>query len=391
MVKVFSHDPFVGLVIKKETTWGTDPGSWGSNALRVPFTTENLHLDVEEFPASEEFTGLGGNLGVETGRQSVTGSITVEPAYNTPWFWVLFSQLWATENYVADRSIWDATTPVTNLNTHVFGPGSAIDTGLSARVWLGGAGPAASSYFKLITGLVVTRMVWNQPRNGRATVTFDFIGKALTNVLGTGESLPALTTGTKVKAIDFTSVGSRTHGSIMIGATMASFNTMGFTLTIDRKIELTDNYLQTLTTTDKPGIVGTREVTLEIDTDLEQNYGAAGKPFVEFLAQTVTSCAISYDSGVTAVSPEEYNFSFQIPGLFWTDVQPNANQAGPFTMPLIGKAQLALGTQLDSPFNEHALPTTAFDIRALAHQVGTEDLDAKWSAWGATTGLANAT
>jgi len=385
MVKVFSHDPFVGFVIKLETTWGTDPGTWGSAAYKVPFTSEDLHLDTEVFAISEEFGALGGNLGVETGRQSVTGSITVEPTYNTTWWWTLFSQVWGTENLVNDRSIWDDVAAVTNLNTHIWTPGTGLPIGMSSRVWLGGQGPAGSSYFKLITGLIITRMVWNQPRNGRATVTFDFIGKALTAPLGTGETIPALASSTKVKAIDFTAVGSRTHGSIMIGTTLASFNTMGFTLTVDRKVELSDNYLQTLTTTDKPGIVGTREVTLEIDTDLEQDFGAAGKPFADFLSQTVTSVAISYDSGVTAVSPEEYNFSFQIPSLLWTDVRPQAANVGAFAMPLTGTAQMGALANLDAPFNEHTIPTSIFDIRALCHVVGTDDGDAKYST------LANAT
>ena len=379
MVKVFSHDPFVAFVIKNEASWGVDPGTWGTGAFKVPFTSEDLHLDIEQFPLSEEFGALGGNLGVDTGRQSVTGSITVEPTYNTRWWWFLFSQAWGTENLVLDRSIWDDVASVTNLNTHIFTPGTGLPTGFSARIWLGGQGPAASAYFLLVTGLIVTRMVWNQPRNGRANVTFDFIGKALTSVLGTGETIPALASSTKVKAIDFTSVGSRTHGSIMIGTTLASFNTMGFTLTIDRKIELTDNYLQTLTTTDKPGVVGTREITLEIDTDLEQDFGAAGKPFPDFLSQTVSSVAISYDSGVTAVSPDEYNFSIQIPGLVWTDVRPQATNSGALQMPLTGTAQMAALANLDAPFNEHTIPTSIFDIRALSHVVGTDDLDAKWS------------
>lgn len=171
MVKVHSHDPWVGAVIKLESTWGTDPGTWGTAAYKVPFTSEDLHLDVEEFPASEEFGALGGLLAVDIGRKSATGSITVDPAYNTKWFWTLFSQAWGTENLVTDRSIWDDTTAVTNLNTHIWTPGTALPTGLSMRVWLGGQGPAGSAYFLLITGLIVTRMVWEQPRNGRARVT----------------------------------------------------------------------------------------------------------------------------------------------------------------------------------------------------------------------------
>lgn len=392
MVKVFSHDPFVAVVIKLENTWGTEVTPFSTGSYKVPFTSEDFHLDIEEFPVSEEFGALGGVLGVDTGRESCVGSLTVEPTYNTAWWWKLFSQVWGTENIVQDRSIWDATTAVTNLNTHIWTPGTELATGMSMRVWLGGPGPAASSTFLMITGLVITRMVWNQPRNARCNVTFDFIGKTLAPLPGTGETIPALASATKVKAIDFTSVGSRTHGSIKIGATLADFNTMGFTLTVDKKIELTDNYLQTLTTTDKPGIVGTREITLEIDTDLEQDFNTAGKPFPDFVSKSISSVVINYDSGVTAVSPEEYNFSFQIPAIRWTDVRPQATNSGPLQMPITGRAQMGPLTNLDAPFNAHTVPpgSTLFDIRALCHTTFTEDADAKWSAKPDATALPDA-
>ena len=378
MAKVHSHDAFTGLVMKAESTWGTDPGTWGTG-VKVPFTTEDLHYDVEVFPVSEEFGSLGGLQSVDTGRQSITGSITVEPTYNTPWWWILFSAAWGTENLVSDRGILDATTAVTNLNTHIWTQGTGAPLSLAIRKWLGGVGPAASAYFQLLLGLKVTRMVWNQPRNGRANVTFDFIGKSGEAFIGTGETIPNLALATKVKAIDFTTTGTRTHGYIKVGSTLADFNTMGFTLTIDRKIELDDNYLQTLLQTTEPGVVGTREVTLELDTDLEQDWGAAGKPWAEFRAGTVSSCTIGYDSGVTAISPEEYNFKIDLPAIVWTDVRPQATQAGALPMPLTAVAQMGPRSNLDTPYDAHAFPTTNFDIRALAHVVGTDDLDVKFT------------
>lgn len=380
MAKVHSHDAFTGAVIKLESSWGVDPGTWGSAAYKVPFLSEDLHYDVEVFPVSEEFGALGGLQSVDTGRQSITGSMTVEPTYNTTWWWTLFSNAWGTENIVLDRSILDATTVVTNLNTHIWTPGTALTpTGLAMRMWLGGEGPASSAYYLLFLGLIVTRWTWNQPRNGRASVTLDFIGKSGESFIGTGETIPTLATATKVKAIDFTTTGSRTHGYIKIGATLADFNTMGFTLTVDRKVELDDNYLQTLLQTTKPGIVGTREVTLELDTDLEQDFGVAGKPWAEFRAGTVSSCTIGYDSGVTAVSPEEYNFKFDLPAIVFTDVRPQATQAGALPMPLTAVAQTGPRSNLDSPYDAHAFPTTNFDIRMLNHVVGTDDSDVKYN------------
>lgn len=379
MAKVHSHDAFTALVMKPEASWATEPTPWSSAPIKVPFLSEDLHYDVEVFPASEEFGALGGLQSVDTGRQSVTGSITVEPTYNTPWWWVLFSAAWGTENIVSDRSIFDATTPVTNLNTHIWTPGSSAPLSLAFRKWLGGAGPAGSAYFQLILGAKVTRMVWTQPRNGRASVTFDYIAKSAESFIGTGETIPTLATATKVKAIDFTTTGSRTHGFIRLGATLADFNTMGFTLTVDRKIELDDNYLQSLLQVTEPGIVGTREVTLEIDTDLEQDWGAAGKPWAEFRAGTVSSATIGYDSGVTAVSPEEYNFKLDLPAIVWTDIRPQATQAGAFPMPLTAVAQLGPISNLEGIYGAHAIPTGNTDIRAMSHVVGTDDLDVKWS------------
>lgn len=385
MVKVYSHQDWTGVVIKREATWGTDPGTWTSAAYKVPVVNEELFYDVEIFPPSDEFGALGGLQSVDLGRRSVQGSITVEPTYNTKWWWTLFSQAWGTENLVSDRSIWDDTTAVTDLNTHIWALSGATDIGLSMRVWLGGPGGAGSSHFKLITGLIVTRMTWEQPRGGRARVTFDFIGKTMTAPIGTGETIPAAATATKVKAVDFTTIGGRTNGKIWLGATMASFNTMGFTVTVDRKIELDDNYLQTLNDTNKPGIQGTREVTLEIDTDLEQDFGGAGKPWAEFIAQTVSSASFAYDSGVTAVSPEEYNFRIDLPAIVWTDVRPTLSQAGPVPYRLRATAQMGLVSNLDGSFAEHSIPSGATDIRALCHVTATDDGDAKYS------GLSDAT
>lgn len=389
MARVYSHQQYVTINISLEgdTNWGVDPADWGTGSRCVPFRAEDLHYETDVFPDSEEFTGLGGLTSIDLGRRVVLGSLTVEPAYNPDWFWMLFGMVWGYENLVADFNIWDDTTGVANCNTHVWSPGSATRS-LAMRIFKAGAGPLdASHWYDTILGLKVTRMLWEQPAGDRARVTFDFVGKSITTAATTGLTPDTLPAGiAKLKAKDL----SRTNSAIFFGGTLAALNIKGFTLEIDKRIEPADNFINDLLTLDEPDIVGTRAVTLTVDTDLETDYNATGKPWTEFLAQTTSSAVLAYESEIEIGSTgENFQIRFDLPALTWTDVRPNIRQAGVQPMTLTARAAMGPVTNLESspsPLTayEHDVPPgTDFDVRCLCQvDVSTDELgdnDAKYT------------
>lgn len=372
MVRVGSHDEFTAVEMKFETTYGTDP-TWAADVFKVPHTGESLHYEVTEFPASEEFGTLGGLQSVDQGRRVVEGSMTFEPAYDTVWFWRMFSQAWGAENLVLDQDM-EGVAELT-MNTHFFSPGTGLPVGLALRVWKGGS---ATGTVDTILGLIVTRMVWNQPRNNRATVTLDFLGKSITSAAPGGSPVALEASPKKFKALDLQRAGSL----FWLGTTMGTFNAMGFSLTIDRKLQITDAFLQSLLVADKPLISGTREVTLEIDTDLESDYNSANKPWFEFLAGLTSSCSIFYDSGVAAVAARNYRARIDLPAITYLAADNSIKQAGAQPFPIRAKAQVGPLSNLDSLADHVTIPASgSVDVR-FGFQVAQGDepaLDTKFS------------
>lgn len=367
MVKVRSSETdFVGIEIQEELTWNTEPADWISgNEFRAPFVSEDIHFEDDVFPDSNEFAALGALIGIDKGRRIVRGSLVCEPQYNNIYFWKLFAQAWGAEDTKADESIYEAA--VTGLNTHGFTPGSGIPVGMSMRVWKSGPNDAGSR--DLVTGLIVTRMVWDQPEGDRCTVTFDFIGGDITTEAVVGETMLAFESPiVKFKATDFERAGSK----LLFGATtQTALNITGFTLTIDRNIDAGSAFLNNLTTLEKPGIIGNRSVELVINSVLEQNYNAANKPWSEFAAspQLDSKVTIGYEADTIAVATTPYALRFDMPKLIWTDVRPNLTQAGEQPFTATGRAALGAISALTAGMDDHQdIPSGgSVDVRALCH------------------------
>jgi len=370
MVRVRSFDAKVGVQIKFEATWGVDPGTWGTNAFRVAFNAEDFHWEDDVLPDSAEFTPLGALLDIDKQRRIVRGSLTCEPQYNNIYFWMLFSQVWGTENVVQDRSILDDAALATGLNTHIWTPGTATPLGLSMQVFM--SGPDTSGSALQINGLLITRMVWDHPTGDRPTVTFEWIGKQITTIAATGAFATLESPNIKFKAKDL----ERTNSYLHFGATQTELNVLGFTLTVDRKVDVSDAFLNSLSTIDKPGILDTREVTIEIDSVLEQDFAAAQKPWNEFSAnpEIASKASIGYEADTVAAASTNYMLKFDMPRLRWTDVRPTLTQKGDQPFTATGRATLGNLTLMTAPHNEHAtVPTDGMvDIRAMCH-VSTAD------------------
>lgn len=379
MVLVRATEAFTGLEIKAETTWGVDPGTWGTGSYRVPFRSENLHYEDAILPLSSEFSGLGGLLGLDRGARIVRGSLTVEPVYSEIWFWLLFGQCFGSEDLVVDNDVL-ATGSLTTLNTHIFNLGTGIPTGLAMRAFRAGEGPVASGYVDTITGLVVEKWRWEQPEGDRATLTIDFIGKAITTVAGTGLTLATLeTTLAKLKAPDLQRAGSLW----LLGATLTAHKCTSFSIEVDRKIEPPPAFLQSLLTLDKPGATAIREVKMSFESNLEQDYNANFKPWKEFIAQQATQFVCVYDSGVVAAAATNYKIRFDIPRLEYTAVTNNAEEA---LLKLTGEgtAVVAALSTLSSGYNDYVtVPASgSTELRCLVNVVQTDEAttDTKFTA-----------
>jgi len=385
MVKVRTFEPFFGLDFVEESVWGTDPTT---GYLRLDFSSEDLHAEDDVFSDSQEFTSIGALTGIEKGRRIVTGTITVEPKYNSPAFWTFFAQAWSHENLVVETDVLGAT--IVDLNTHIFTPSLTLPVGATFRVWK--SGPTNAGSVDIVEGCLCTGWTWDQPEGDRATLSMNFIGKAQTIDLDGGSALTLATAETareKLKAIDFDETvrgaGGAGYAEFRTGQALTKLNVSGFTITVDRSIEAGTGFLPSLLALDKPGITGNRSVTLDITGVLEQDYGGTNKPAWEF-EQGLTSQAVIIYEGGTLIAPDisattPHAIRFDMPAIEWTDVRRGATQPG--EIPFSASARGFLGdlTGLTSGFDDHTgVPSGGTtDIRCLVQVNDADDTDAVWS------------
>lgn len=393
MALVRSHDLYTGVEIKREAAWGTDPGTWGTASYRVPFTGEDLHYERTELPISEEFTSLGGVTGVDFGLSVVRGAINLEPSYNGRFFWELFGSCFGSENLILDRACWDDTTAATNLNTHIFSYGTGY-TSYAARIFKSGPSKSASTWLDTVLGLKAASWTWDHPEGNRPKVTINYLGKSIVTTTSSAESLPASPTHVKVKATDLIKTSEPSghpDAYILTGATPTALNLTSFNVTVDRKLEAQAAFLPSLLTQSEPGIEGTREVTLTLTSLLEQDYNADFRPWKEFLATTLSSVVIQYQSSTdTGVGTGNYyTIRFEFPNVYWTDVRQSISRSGSQQMTMTAKAIVGplatLGTWDPGHTNEDFDTVAATsDMRVLMHCTGSagDDVDTKWTALG---------
>lgn len=364
MALVRANDTFTLCEFGYETTYGTAPTYPGTGAAihrRFPFVAENMKIETEVLPLSEEFTAFAGLSGVDLGKRRVRGTLTVEPQYDSTWFWMLFGLAFSYENVDPNKTLMNAavTTPANGLNAHLFNHGNILKSA-TMYVWKAGPGPADGSHWvDRITGLYVTKWTWDQPEGNRAKVTLEFIGSAMTtvasNTLNGGVPQP-IYTGTKIN-IQHLGTGSNA-GLILFGngsAEIANLNLTGFTINVDRKIDDTSGaFLNEILTANQPGIEGIREVTLNFTTNLETDYNATSKPWPLFVAGTQAAMHIKYDSGVEASTTPSSNYGvrFDIPGLVLTDAQQSISKAGVQTMTVSATCPLASLTRLFTTYDQ---------------------------------------
>lgn len=378
MVLVRSHDEFSGMMIQPETQWGVDPGNWNAAGIRVPLNSEELTLNQEPFPEQTEFGALGGITDVDLGGVDVTGSIVVDPRFEAKWYNMLLGQIFGAEDLVTDK--WHDEAASTNGNTHIFNFTATPPIGLSAVAWkLGPTAGAGDGFIETITGLKVARAIFDQPEGDRMRLTVEFVGKGKSVLLNAGtETLAQLLGVQLIKPADHTRAASH----FAVGATLNDLNFLGFTVTIDKRLEPSTAFTNDVTNKPEPGVVANRIVTLDVASQLEQDYHAEFKPSYEY-KNKIKSQFVMVLAGENEVDTNQpYVFRLDCPAVRWTAAGDDFTAAGAPPTSATGRLLLGSAAALTSGYADHvtlpAAPAT-YDLRAMTCVKGTDDGDTKYS------------
>jgi hypothetical protein len=306
-------DPYVGCVIGEQAAWDTAV----STTVTVPLTMpgETFALQTEVLENTKEFTNTsGGREVVELGRQWIKGTITCTPRYNAPWFWKLVAHAMCHESLIVDFDhIGGAIAPANTGNTHSFQAGSVVGNGLTIRMWR--AGPVVTTgYWATYVGCMISSMTWNQgPDQAIPEVTFEFIGKTLTT--GTASStIPTVGGSVLMGARDLMNTGASVKAGKVSNKTL---NHRGFVLKVEKKLEMDPSFLNALATVSQPGFSDIRDVTVEINSLLEQDWAATNYPFDDYLNKRESKLDIIYTSGTMVVGTQPYAIRLELPSIYW--------------------------------------------------------------------------
>lgn len=325
MTLVGGQQPFTGCAIAEETTWGVaSVGTYYTVPLTLP--ADSLRLKRDEIQQAREFGGTGEPSTFDYGRASVEGSITVTPRFDARWWWILVAHAMRSETVVQDVFIDGTTISAANSgNTHIFAPSATIPIGLTIRMFK--SGPTNAGYTETFRGCLITSWTLEQEENGTLRATFNFIGKDKVTAAVGGLTLAAIA-GTQLFDVRSMSTGP---AYFKTGATLTTLNILSWRFTYDSKLAIDPTFLQTLDTLNKPGIQDQFEITLEIRSQLEQDFGAANKPATEYEAKTASKWDAVYSNGI-AVGDKTYAMRLEAPSIRWTAVNnPNSDPGVPPT------------------------------------------------------------
>lgn len=371
MPLVRGHDAYTAVEIAENLStdpWGTVPSATAPQEWKsCPILSETMTLEREFYPKSKEFGEAGGLPFVEYGRGTVKGQLVVQPRYNQEWFWNLIAQFFCSELVQNDVELTTGTV-LNTCNRHQFQFASALTKGFGLRVWKGGATQAGT--IETFYGCMISRMVWEQPDDDVPRVTFDIIGKSvsLVNLTGAPKAVgiyndTTVKTPIFVKARDLSN-GPPASGSTYTQGTHFSFfgvgtfddptilkqlNIRGFTLTADRKLTAESAFANDPDTIEQPGVVETRDVTIEIRSLVEQDYATTGttaKPYAQYLEKKESAVRIIYASTsvIAGTGPLQQRDAIllDMPKIVWEEARASISEPG--APPSIFKGRAILGT-----------------------------------------------
>jgi len=383
---VRGHDAWTAVEIAENSlaaTWGdvpsgTTPYEWKA----LPILSETMTVERESYPKSKEFGESGALPFVEPGATLVKGTLVIQPRYNQEWFWNLIAQFMGDEVLTPDVDIYGVANGTNVCNQHAFVFASALSRGFGLRVWKGGATQAG--YIQNFMGCMISRMVWEQPEDDVPKITLDILGKmpaapyttlASAGPLSTVGQLAggSVITPIYVKPRDMSNVVG-TDSKFQVGASLAQLNFRGFTLTVDRHLTFETAFANDPDNPEQPGVSETRDITMDIRSQVEQDYLAAGKPYREFLDKTVSKCRAVYASTSVVNGSQKFAIMLDFPSVVWEEARAAISEPG--APPSNFKFRATNGT-----FVTPATPPTgsAGDFRMICAVKPTDDGDAAWS------------
>lgn len=322
MVNIHTNEPFTGVLVGEETTWGT-AASGTYYALPLVAPGESMAGRREQIQEPRAFGGTGGRGSVEYGRFTGGGAITVEGRYDSKGFNILLAHALWSEQVVTDVYVDGTTITAANSgNTHIYAAGATPPIGLTLQIWKAGVGPAASGFYDQFTGCMITKMSINQAQDTRVLFTFEFLSKAPTIVAGSG-TLPAIGGAEIIKFRDL----SRGAAYFKTGATLAAQSINTLEIVFDRKLVSDTPFATAPDTFDKPGTNDDRDVKATFTGNLEQDYAAAGKPYKEWVDKTQSKLDALY-IGSTAVGNKTYAMRLECPRMDWDDGRNSLSDPG---------------------------------------------------------------
>jgi len=161
-------------------------------------------------------------------------------------------------------------------------------------------------------------------------------------------------------------------------------NFRSFKLTVDKHIDLESSFLNTPDAFDQPGASETRDVTLEVNTFLEDDYAAQHKPFYDFANRHPSGASkanIVYYASVDEVfASNGYIWRMELPALYWEAADPSAKEAG--AIPTSWRGRGIKGTTLVPNTGSHPTSTDLRMVSAVkdAALVAGGDADANFTA-----------
>lgn len=357
-VVVHAHEPYSGLDLTEEQTWGGTPDTF----LGLAFLGETLHQEWTVDPQSEEIGAFGSIKTAGYRSKKTVGEIRFEPRMDGKAAGLVFGNAFGEEKLAADK--WVDDTAAVGVNTHWW---LWNTTRPSLCVRSHKSGKDTAGYISKFTGLKSAGFSYTFPQNGIPFFTARFLGKEETRLTEAGNAI-------------VTPLGTRVSTGRMLSNSYAIFKTdtgysytlkvLGFTVNVDLPIESDEAYLNDPSEVLEPGLAGNRVTTCEIQTQLIQGFFADGTPYDEFIDAAFSSCNIILTTADTIITAKPYAMRWHFPNIMWTKGEGPINNKGAIKQTL---AFQAIEGATTSP------NTGVTDVRMATCCAVADDSDTYWT------------
>jgi hypothetical protein len=308
MPTVQGFGAFTGFQMREESAWGTGTGTWQD----VPIIRET-HKTAHDFaPPSPEFGDTGAETIVTHVSTSVVGEVVFNARLDATWFNTFVAHILGTEDLRNEEHVdGTAASPADDISTHWYTP-SNQGRSLEFRVWKSGVDGTGS--WSIFSGCIVNTARIEWVADGLLTWTINYVGKVETLATTSGSlGAPAGTITTDPRW------ASNTGAAFRSGVTPGDLNFRGFVININRAVTTVPSFANDIDTANQPGPTSKRTVTCNISSLLEQDFGAADKPYKEFVDKTTSAVRIKLRDTTVTADGGVYAIDLDFPSIVWTD------------------------------------------------------------------------